>query len=320
MSTIAITGTSGFIGSMLLRALVAERPRATILAIDRQPPECPERGYRFLSLDLTDPEAGAALAAAFRKHRCTTVVHAAVPTQPRRDVEATHELLSIGTMHLLIAAEKARVRHYCCASTTDVYGAFPTNPNFLTERHALRGAELGAFLRDKVDVEKQFLRHQQKHPKDSVTILRPCTILGPTIHNYKTHYLQHPIIPTVMGYDPLVQFVHESDVVRAFRMAIAKRVRGTFNLVGHGVLPLSRALAMAQRIRIPIASPLLRVAGEICWQLDLSEAPPTHLNFLQYPCVADGAKARRELGFTSVYSSQEALLSFVHAHRTQNNQ
>lgn len=311
MKTIAITGTAGFVGGMLCKALTAPALRYRVIAIDRIPPPCVRARCHFERLDLTNPKAAQQLTECLRDHRCVTVVHAALPTRPLKPAETTHELQSIGTMYLLYAAERAHVRRLLLASTTDLYGAFPTNPNFLTEGHPLRGGELSAFLHDKVDVERQCARFQQKHPKAVVTVLRPCTIVGPTIHNYKTHYLQHPIIPSVLGYDPLVQFVHESDIVRAFCLAIERPVAGAFNIVGHGVMPLSRALAMAQRIRVPVAGPLLYAIGRLLWQLDLSAVPAMHLNFLKYPCVADGERARRGLGFTAVYSTQEALLSFI---------
>lgn len=315
MPGIAITGTAGFVGHMVLQSLVARGTPDRPVVVDCRPPRVTPHHYTYQDCDLTQSEASAALAALLHRHRCHTIIHAALPTQPWRDLEAMHELQSIGTMHLLYAAEKAQVRQLILASTTDVYGAFPDNPNFLVESHPLRGSEMSTFLRDKIDVERQFTRYADAHPQCTVTILRPCTILGPTVHNYKTNFLQHPIIPTVLGYDPLVQFVHEHDVARAFTCAIAKRHAGAVNIVGAGVIPLSRALAMARRLHVPIAYPLFQLTAALCWHANISDAPAAHINFLKYPCIADGERARRHLGFTPVYSSQEALLSFVHTNR-----
>lgn len=309
-STIAITGTTGFIGSMLLQALVRRQRRPRLLAIDRFPPTVTPAHYTFVECDFTAPTADQQLAAVFRTHRVDTVIHAALHSQPKRNAEYSHELQSIGTMYLLHAANAAHVRKLVVSSTTDVYGAFPDNPLFLSEDHPLRGAELSSFLRDRIDVEKQFARYAKARPKTVVTVLRPCTVLGPKVRNYKTHLLKQSMIATILGYDPMVQFVHEQDVLRAFLTVIDHDAPGAFNIVGDGVLPLSHALAMIGKPCLPVARPLLWHATTFLWYLNVHHTPPSHIHFWQYPCVADGAKAKQQLGFHPVYSLREVLLSF----------
>jgi UDP-glucose 4-epimerase len=294
----------------VLRALAARKRPPHILAIDRHPPAPLPQCVTFFPCDLTSPTADQELTKCFRRHHCTTMIHAALHSQPKRQHEYSHELQSIGTMYLLHAADAARVRKIILSSTTEVYGAFPDNPNFLTEEHPLRGHRLSSFLRDRVDVERQFAQFAKAHPKRTVTILRPCTILGPEIRNYKTHLLKRPAIATIMGYDPLIQCVHEHDVERAFGLAIDHNVPGAFNIVGDGVIPLSRALSLMGKVRVPVPKPLLWGSTALLWHLNVEETPPTHMQFWQYPCVADGMKAKRVLKFTPVYSLEEVLLSF----------
>lgn len=308
--TIAITGTTGFIGSLLLHALVRRKRRPKLLAIDRSPPQVMPEHYEFIECDFTSPSADQQLAEVFQKHRCQTVIHAALHSQPKRNSEYSHELQSIGSMYLLHAANAAKVKKLILSSTTEVYGAFPDNPLFLSEKHPLRGDTLSSFLHDKVDVEHQFARYAKAHPETIVTVLRPCTILGPRIRNYKTHLLKQPVIPTVMGYDPMVQFVHEQDVIRAFLRVIDTNAKGAFNIVGDGVLPLTRAMATIGKPCVPVARPLLWHATTFLWYLNVQQTPPSHIHFWQYPCVADGQKAKTELRFRPVYSLQEVLLSF----------
>ena len=64
------------------------------------------------------------------------------------------------------------------------------------------------------------------------------SILGPSIHNIATHYLSSKVCFTPLGFDPLVQLVHEDDVIRAFQIVIEQDHSGIFNIVGEGVLPL----------------------------------------------------------------------------------
>ncbi|MDO8527094.1 MAG: NAD-dependent epimerase/dehydratase family protein [Deltaproteobacteria bacterium] len=310
-SSIAITGTGSFLGSTLLKALEEDPRFHTILAIDKAKPPFKLKKAKWIEADLTEADIHSPLAKLFKKHHCKTLVHAALLNQPQRDLEQAHEVQSIGTLHLLMAAAAGDVHKLILASTTDVYGAFPDNPNFLTEEHPTRGGQLSSFLKDKVDVERQFLAFAEKYPKKVVTLLRPATILGPTVNNFKTHFLQNQFIPTVMGFDPLLQFVHEADVIRAFHLVIEKNFPGIFNVVAKGVLPLSRAIHIVGKLPIPIPTFLLYPSAELLWYLDIGLAPASHLNFLKYLCIADGTKAWHKLGFEPVYTSQEALMSFM---------
>jgi len=201
------------------------------------------------------------------------------------------------------------------ASTTEVYGAYATNPNFLSEDHPLRGGFKSRFLRDKIEAEGQFRKFAKKHPETCVTILRPCTMLGPHVRNYKTTFLQNRVIFTVMGYDPLFQFVHEEDVTRAFQLAIEKDFPGVFNIVGNGVLPLSKVLNLAGITSIPIPAPFLYPAVQFLWYFQMIPAPASRLDFLKYLSVADGKKAKEIMEFAPRYSTKEALLSFIGAQR-----
>lgn len=309
MRTVAITGTNGFIGGMVLGALLKHKT-IRVIAIDRAAPVIRARNLQFVACDLTSDHADQELTKLFHRTKCDTVVHAALHSQPKRDAEYTHELQSIGTMYLLHAIAASAVRKLIVSSTTDVYGAYPDNPNFLSEAHPLRGRRLGAFLRDKVDVEQQVARFAAAQPQRVVTVLRPCTILGPQIRNYKTHLLKHPIIATVLGFDPLVQFVHEADVARAFVIAILQDHPGAYNIVGADVVPLSRALAFMRKTQLPIPGTLLELTLTALWHLELEQTPPSHIHFLKYPCVADGRKAAQDFGFRSEHTLEETLQGY----------
>jgi UDP-glucose 4-epimerase len=148
-----------------------------------------------------------------------------------------------------------------------------------------------------------------------VTILRTAPILGPTVRNYLTHYLSRRLVPTMMGFDPLLQFVHEVDAIAAFKLAVDRDIAGTFNIVGDGVLPLSTVIKLAGRIAIPVPHPIAETVGTFAWVAQLAEAPPTFLKYLRFLCVADGQKAREKMGFRPAYATREALVDFTSAQR-----
>jgi len=312
---IAVTGTAGFIGSSLLRELENDPRYKHVVAIDFRKPPFETKKTKFYRLDLTETLADSKLLEIFEKENVDIVVHTAFPVSPPHDLAWAHEIVSVGTMYVLDACAAKKTRKLIMASTTEVYGAHPTNPNFLTEDHPQRGGFKSRFLADKIEAENQVQKFARKHPNTVVTILRPCTILGPHVRNYKTTFLQRPIVFTVMGFDPLFQFVHEEDVVRAFKIVIDKDLPGVFNIVGDGVLPLSKVMKLAGKIGVPLPGPILYPMVQLMWYTNIFPAPSSRLDFLKYLSVADGEKARKVAGFIPRYSTKECLLSFIGAQR-----
>lgn len=312
---IAVTGINGFLGSSVVRLLEADNKFARVIGLDKKKPRFPAKKMKFYRVNLTESLADAKIAEIFKKEKVSVVVHCAFPITPLHDSSKAHELQSIGTMYLLNACAEQRIRKFILASTTDVYGALPTNPNYLTEKHPAQGGAKSRFIRDKIDAENQVLKFGERRPETCVTILRPCTVLGPHIHNFKTRVAQRPVAFTLLGYDPLMQFVHEDDLLKAFNIVLDTDHRGIFNIVGHGVLPLSKVLQLTGNVTVPVPSSIMYPLTRLMWYFDIFPGPASHLDFLRYLCVADGSKALKELGFKARYSSRDALLSFIGAER-----
>lgn len=312
---IAVTGINGFIGSSVARLLESDKNFSRIIGLDKKKPRFPSKKMKYYRLDLTETLADAKIAEIFQKEKVSVVVHCAFPITPLHDSNKAHELQSIGTMYLLNACAALKIRKFILSSTTDVYGAHPTNPNFLTEKHPARGGAKSRFIRDKIDAENQVLKFGARRPNTVVTILRPCTVLGPHIHNFKTRVAQRPVAFTLMGYDPLMQFVHEDDLLAAFKTVLDDDHPGIFNIVGHGVLPLSKVLQLTGTVAVAVPSSIMYPLTRLMWYFDIFPGPASHLDFLRYLCVADGRKALKKLGFKAHYSSRAALLSFVGAER-----
>lgn len=311
---IAVTG-HGYKGMTLLRWLEDDPRFQHIIFLDIEKPKMRLKKTRFVRFDLTETLADAQLADILSKESIDTFIHTALPVTPPRNMAWAHELLSVGSMYICNAASAAKVRKLILPSTADVYGAFPDNPNYMTEEHAARGYRMSKFLADKIDAENQFLKFSRKHPERVVTILRPCTILGPTIRSYKTRYLSNIFVPTVLGYDPLVQFIHENDFFFAQRLVIEQDCPGIFNLASRGVIPLSKAIRLMGKIPLPLSLFGLKTLVQGLWYLDISPAPAAHLEFLKYMCVVAIEKAEREIGFVPRYSCKDPLLDFVQAER-----
>lgn len=313
--SIVLIGVRGFKGLNILKRLEANPRYKKVIAIDIHKPDISLKKTKFYKLDLTETLADDHLANILIQENCDTLIHTAFPITPPHDEAYAHELVAIGAYYIVNACDAAKVRKIVMVTTTDVYGAFPLNPNYLTESMPVRGHQQSKFLADKIDAEKQALKYQQKHPDRIVTILRPCTILGPSIDSYKTRFLRRPFVTTILGFDPLFQFVHEDDVINAMQHLIDEDHKGIFNLAGDGVLPLSRVIELCNKINLKLPQIGFKTSVQALWMLDLAPAPASHINFLRYLCIADNSKIKRELNFEPQFTTKEALLSFVAADR-----
>jgi UDP-glucose 4-epimerase len=310
-----VTGASSFLGTNLIGLLQEDERIHRVVALDVKAPPGAGPKTRIYEVDFTQPTAEARIAEILAAERVDTLVHLAFLASPTHATAWAHELESVGTMHLLVAARHAQVRKLVQWSQTLLYGAHPSNPNFLTERHALRAPTREAFFADKIQAEAEANRFAQRAAGSVVTILRTAPILGPTVHNYLTRYLARKVIPTMMGFDPLLQFLHEVDAIAAFKLAIDRDVPGTYNIVGDGVLPLSTVIKLAGRVGLPVPHPLAQSIAALGWVAQVAEAPPSFLKFLRFLCVADGEKAKNKMGFVPAYTTREALIDFVSAQR-----
>jgi UDP-glucose 4-epimerase len=312
---VAVTGAAGFLGCNLIGSLEEDDRIARVVALDVSPASTAGRKTRLYDVDLTHPTAESRIAEIFTAERVDTIAHLAFLASPTHASAWAHELESVGTMHVTIAARHAQVRKFVLWSQTSLYGAHPSNPNFLTEKHPLRAPKSEPYFGDKIEAEEQARKLLLRSPSAIVTILRTAPILGPTVHNAVTRYLARRLVPTAMGYDPLVQFLHEVDAIAALHLAVLRDVRGTFNVVGDGVLPLSTVIKLAGRVAVPIPHPIAETIAALGWVAQLVDVPPAFLKYLRFVCVADGQRAREAMGFRPAYTSREALLDFISAQR-----
>ena len=311
--SVAVTGACSFLGKNLIGLLEEDERVARIVSLDVERPTSAGQKTRVYDVDLTQPSAEERVSEILSAERVDTVVHLAFLASPTHATAWAHELESVGTMHVLNACRRSEEQKLVMWSQTVLYGAHPTNPNFLSERHPLRARREDPFFADKIEAESEAMRFGRPGKGRVVTVLRTAPILGPTVKNYVTRYLSRRVVPTILGFDPLMQFVHEADAVAAFKLAVDHDLPGVFNIVADGVLPLSTVVKLAGRAALPLPRPLATPLVNALWLSHLSETPPALLDYLQYLCVADGTHAEHAMGFTPVYTTREAVIDFASA-------
>ncbi|PYQ16216.1 MAG: UDP-glucose 4-epimerase [Acidobacteria bacterium] len=310
MGRIALTGTASLLGGRLLRRLAETKGPDRLLVVDVAPPPA-ALAVRHRAVDLTAPAADQRLLDVLREEQVESVLHFAFFTSPRRDTVYTHELESIGTLAVLAAAAAAGVGRVVMRSFTAVYGARGQNPAFLTEDRPLQPDPATAWARDKLEAEQHAASFSRRYPDLKVAVLRFAPLIGPGVHTFYTRILDRRVVPLLMGYDPLVQMLHPDDALGAAEAAVDRPVAGPFNVVPLRPIPLLTALHLAGKIPLPVPHPLAYPAVDLMWAAGVGEAPGRFCDYVRFPFVADGERARRELGFSARHASRDALLAYI---------
>ena len=296
---VLITGICGRLGKLLTRQL---HRVSSVVGIDRRSfPDAP-RDVVHHRIDVRRKKTKDV----FRQHRVRAVVHLGVLHDPRTTQRMRHSWNVVAFQKLLEYMTQYRVPKLVVLSSANVYGPQPENPQFLTEEAPLLGSQEFGAIRDLVELDMLAQSFFWRHPETETVVLRPCHILG-SVRNAPSNYLRLERPITVMGFDPMVQVVHERDVVSAIRLALAPGVKGIFNLRGPGELPLSRLLAKLGRTPRSVPGPLAEAIVDQLWRLRLSSFPSPEIDHIRYLCMVDDTRARNVLGYTPTYGLDETL-------------
>ena len=290
---IAITGISGRLGGLLARHLHREH---TVVGIDRRPFVGAPRDVEMHRIDIRRKRCEEI----FRSGRFDAVVHLNLMHDPRASSRDHYTFNIQGTDRVMQYCVRHSIPKFVLLSSANVYGPRPDNDQFLGEDTPLMGAERFGLIGDLVAVDMLAQSFFWKHPQVKTVILRPVHIVG-AVHNAPSNYLRLEKPPRLLGFDPMVQIVHEEDVVRALARACEPEAEGIFNVPGCEAAPLTTLLRMAggQVVDFPhfIAQPVLE--GLFRWRL--TSFPSPEIDHLRYVCMVDGARARDSLGYRPRY-------------------
>jgi UDP-glucose 4-epimerase len=279
-----------------------------VIGLDTEPPKTSLKGLDFIQADVRNP----LLVELLLSEKVHTVVHAAF-VDAYRSSEKAFDLNVIGTMKTLGAASEAGVRKVILRSSTSVYGAQPTNPAFLTENYPLNGNKASGAIRNFVEIEAFINGFRRQCPEMVVTVLRFAHLVGPTVDSPLARFLRLNPPLTLLGFDPLMQVIHEVDAIAAMVHAVQNDVPGVFNVAAEGILPLGKILGLAGRIPLPVihlfaywGMDAMKVAG-----LRTKQVFPLQPDYLRYPCVADLTSMSEDMGFVPTYTAEETLREFA---------
>ncbi|MCC6808890.1 MAG: NAD-dependent epimerase/dehydratase family protein [Deltaproteobacteria bacterium] len=247
----------------------------------------------------------------FRKHRPTMVLHLGRVGNLKEHPNKRFDLNVIGSAKLMDLSNELKVKRFVVLSTFHIYGAHPHNHIPIHEEEPLRAGQNFAQLADAVQLDNQANTWVYRHRNVRTVVLRPTNIVGPDIKNAIASYLRQSTVFHLLGFNPMWQFVHQTDMVRAIMLAAKGEEVGVFNVAGTGELPIVDALELTRlggqrvvAVPSPLASAFLRLSRTF------GQAFPTYLiDFFKYACVISDERFRKAFGYAPQVDLVETVRS-----------
>ena len=298
---VLVTGMAGRLGRLVARHL-HRIEGLHVIGIDRREIPGLPKDIEHHRVDYRSKKARDL----FRGEGIDALVHMGIMHKPRASAEEAYSWNIEGTAKLLEYVQAYNVGKVVVLSSANVYGPRPENTQFLTEEAPLLAARSFPEMRDLVEIDHMASSFFWKARAVNTVILRPVHILG-AVRNAPSNYLRLPMVPTLLGFDPMIQLIHEKDVANAIGCALTTEVRGIFNITGPGQVPISVILKELGKQTIPVPHPFAKPLWSAAWRLGFSSFPVAEFDFIRYVCMVDGSRSRETLGYQPTQTLRETI-------------
>lgn len=298
---VLVTGVAGKIGRMVALRLLAEGH--TVIGIDRRPwPGAPKE----LILSQEDIRKRSA-EDVFRHHRPEGVIHMATVTHLSGSSEDRYRINLFGTRAVFDACREYGAKAAVFVGRHTYYGASADSPLYHREDDPPMAVSTFPELADLVAADLYACTALWRQPQLTTSVLRICYTLGPARVGTLATFLKGRMVPMVLGFDPLFQFLHEEDAAAAICLSLAKQLRGVFNVSGPPPMPLSLLVKLAGRRAVPIPEP---VFSFLLGRFGLPRLPPGAVQHVKYPVTMDSSAFREATGFAPRFDEDQTIATY----------
>ena len=308
---VVITGVASHWGTELARRLERDRSIEYLAGIDSDPPRADLGRTDFIEADIRSPSLSRLLPGT----EADTIVHCGILwyPEPGKPARVLHEVNVIGTLQLLAACERTEtLERLVVRGSAAIYGCEGPVPSFFTEEMARSLPLRTRFQRDVSELEAYIDNFARRHPGVTCCTLRLQPEIGPDLDAPLVRYLELPVVPTQLGFDPRLQLLHADDATGALEAAAGNPVRGAVNVAPSGSISLSRILRLARRPSVPIPHPLFGPAMErVGRRIGAGPLYGDGVRLLRFGRGVDNARLRKEVGFEPRFDAVEAVRDFI---------
>jgi UDP-glucose 4-epimerase len=296
---VVVTGLAGRLGRRLARRLHRVRP---VIGLDpRVAGDLPSD----VEHEASDPLRSGARRL-FARGDVKAIVHLGVIHNPQAPRSEYHSQNLRVFRRVVELAETFRIPKLVLLSSANAYGPRADNAQFLTENAPLLAGERFSEMHALVELDMYAQSVFWRSPNLELVIVRPANILG-TVRNAPSNYLRLKVVPTLMGFDPMVQIVHQDDVAQAIERALVPGVRGIFNIAGPPPVALSKAVTLLDRKTITVPYSVAKGGLSSLFALRMVSFPAQELDFIRYVCMCDDTLAKNTLGYAPQFDLERTL-------------
>lgn len=244
-----------------------------------------------------------------RENQIDTVLHGALA--PDRTGSSTEPSGGdvIGTMSLCAALSDRSlpVRSLVVVSSSAVYPVRSYTPLLHREDGETEKDEssLAASL---LEAEAYARNLAGRSPHLNVAILRFAEIAGPGVRGPLSSLLKRSVVPAAVGFDPLVQFLHVEDALRALLLASQIELAGSYNVASAGALRWSDATKRLGKTVVPVVPLAPGPLEPVLRTLRVPHLPNELSGLLRFGLAMDTAKFE-SAGFTPEFGQTDCVES-----------
>jgi len=247
----------------------------------------------------------------FRRFKPEVVVHMATVSHFTTRAGGDRFRINLGGTRAVFEHCAAHgVKHVVFVGRHTFYGAASDSPLYHSETEPPLALSTYPELADLVAADLFATQALWRYADLRTAVLRFVYTLGPSGHGTLATYLRGPRVPTVLGFDPLFQFLHDDDAAAAIALAVEKRIHGVFNVAGPAPVPLSVLIRETDRDSIAVPEAILHL---LLGRFGLPKLPKGALSHLKHGVVIDPAIFKKETGFVPGHDEVATMRSYAEA-------
>src|SRR5215211_5794112 len=308
---VVIVGIASHWGAELARRLERDPGIEYLAGIDIEPPPADLERTDFIEADIRSP----LLSRLLPTTEVDTIVHCGILWYPEsgRPSRVLHDVNVIGTLQLLAACERTEtLERLVVRGSAAIYGCEGATPYFFTERMARTLPLLTRFQRDISELEAYIENFARRHSGVVCCTLRYQPEIGPDLDTPLVRYLQLPVVPTQLGWDPRLQLLHADDATGALEAATRSPARGAVNVAPSGSISLSHILRLMRRPALSIPHPLFGPALErLGRRIGAGPLYGDGVRLLRFGRGVDNGRLTDEIGYVPRFDAEAAVRDFA---------
>jgi len=309
---VLITGSSGLLGNLITKSLIAENIKVVGLDIIKPPEEHTGEYFRFYNCCVTDGEY---IKDIFDSESPTHVIHFASTLGKTRNRINEHKVDIVGSENILEISERTKsVKQLIFSSSAAAYGGHKHNPAWLDETCPLNPGKYRYGVNKKI-VEQIFTAKRVRSDLNLI-LMRICNVVGPSFNkpgSVVSLLLKWSWLPEFCR-ETKTQFLHEDDFVSVLRLILHdNEINGIFNVAPDKYVVVKDLDSGKKYFSIPVS--VTRLILSILWDLRLINFQPVGISCAIYPLLLDPSKICRRFGFKFRYTSMEAFETTRHTNK-----